>query len=114
METKKQLQVGDVLYGHSRWVGLEKYVIERVTDKQAFSKNGRKFKRDIEPGGARRIGEYGYAIIETDDLKEQFYIQSLTNKVAKLYSTFRIPGKCTKEQFDEIISFFSKYQKPTT
>lgn len=44
METKK-LNIGDVIYNDSRWSGLQKYVIDKVT-KTTASSGTLKFKRE--------------------------------------------------------------------
>ena len=111
---KTQLEIGDVLYDYSRWQGLQRYVVDRVTDKTAFKGDSYKWKRELQHGEARWIGDYGTAKLETEELKHKFMMQQLNNKAQSLHRTFYLHDDYTEEQLREMIAFFSKYQKHET
>ena len=78
----KQLKVGDVVYYDS--LGLNKYIIDRVTKTMAMS-GLTKFKIDYDNivqmvGG----GWNSYCQIETPEIKEKYEKYILINKITKI------------------------------
>lgn len=89
------LQIGDVVYDHDRWYGLQRYTIEKVTPKQAVYNNGtRRCNREVvcsrgfsNPEGtliASKIGSYGSVELETPKLKAEYDLQQAKRTTAQL------------------------------
>jgi hypothetical protein len=93
---KTQLEVGDIIYASSRWGGLNKYTIERVTEKQAVYNEGRtRCRRELKASRMReglyveKIGDYGHVELENDKIKAQYEFEQsrlrVRNILDKLY-----------------------------
>lgn len=82
------LQVGDTfyVYNNSHQKIVEKRVIERVTNKFAYDKNGAKFIREYYGTFIYMHGShdfYNSYLIETNQIKQSFTKQELIEKIDK-------------------------------
>ncbi len=107
---KQMLEVGDFLYTNRRFKqGLNKHIIDRVTNKRAFS-GIMQFNRAIEflslGHAVRIIGAYGVALVETDDLKNQYRVQELISKAQHLRSSYTNDLIKTEEAANKIIALY--------
>lgn len=83
----KLLQVGDVIYSSGNYGVQHRFVIDRVTNTQAFSSNT-KFKREIFSSGSVRIigntnswSTTNYKI-ETEKLKGDYFRKQMESKIS--------------------------------
>lgn len=85
-ETKKLLEVGDVIYSVSRYTINGAYVIDRITNTQAISKTT-KFRREISDNGWIRLVGSAEAWsmasywLETDELKNRYSRQKFVSEI---------------------------------
>lgn len=114
-ETKKELAVGDIVYTSSRWNGLSRHKIERITNKQAFS-GMLKMKKELQKsyfGGlaAKVLGDYGTADLETPELLEDWNNQQLERKAKRLLSDLKIT-QLKPDQQAQFISLIESFNIP--
>lgn len=101
-----KLEVGDVLYEYSRWHGLVKHVVDRLTPTTAIS-GSEKYKIELlrqDKIAAKLIGEYGHHYLETEKLKEQYLLQETRRYADRLVKKIDV-HKLTKQQLDSLIKF---------
>lgn len=96
------LEVGQVLYNHTRWHGLEKVEVVSVSPKQAKCTKGISVKREIKkvgwatiseerPLGVSVIGEtFGYLSLPTEKIENEYALQIRENKVNAYFRGIKI------------------------
>lgn len=106
------LEVGDVLFEYNQWRGLEKYIIDKTTPKQAKSGNST-FLKEVKTNGyrtgclvARRVGEYGYAYLSTKELEDEFELQILKRKAYACLINVN-SDLLSKEQCESVIALLT-------
>jgi hypothetical protein len=83
--TPKILEVGDVVYIQSRYNGIYKQTVERLTPKKA--KIGHNLVDNTKPRKSWSIGkgyDVQYAYLETPELKDTFERQQLIGKIERV------------------------------
>ena len=97
---KNKLEVGDIVFEHSRWNGLVRHKITRVTAKMAFSEHY-KWRREIKNGSVFRFGQYGTDDVSNPDLEHKYRLQQLKRWVDKWKSETVL----TNEQYIKLYDF---------
>ena len=92
----KLLTVGDIVYSKSTCIGINRYIIDRVTNTIAFAGQW-KFKREVDGKYVRiipRADSYSAPLytIETPEIREEWQRQGLLNLIEK---RMRTPTKIT-------------------
>lgn len=90
------LEVGDIVYSDSTYIGVNRYIIDRVTNTLAMAGQW-KFKREVDGECIRAVpGDDSYSaplyVIETPRIKEKWQRQGLLNLIGK---RLRTPTKIT-------------------
>ncbi len=94
----KLLEVGMVLFEYNNWGTLSKHEVTKVTPKQAIAGNltvKREIIREKNFGSAkirpkvRKIGSYGHAYLQTNELLSEYRTQNLISKAKMLHRAFK-------------------------
>lgn len=114
----KLLNIGDVIYDTPNGKYWKRYVIDKVTSKQA-SGNGLTVKRQVEViksywdnserEEVKIIGSYGNAIVESEVIKNEYFMQQQLLKAKRLWRDFKIDN-ISNEQAAKIISFMDELE----
>ena len=106
----KQLKVGDVIYARQYGKMNEKYIIERVTQTQAISSSGTKFKIECTDRGLCAIlprvswNTVSY-FLETPETKEEY------NRAVSIYKISKFDySKLTTDQLNQIVTILTQQQ----
>jgi len=103
---KTELEIGDVIYDRSTWSGLRRYVINKVTPKQAVSGTTR-FNKAITGKMLNVIGG-GWAYLETEELKAEYLLQNSRRKLREIIRNINTE-KLSQIEVDTILDALNKY-----
>jgi hypothetical protein len=108
------LEVGDVLYDTDRWHGIMQTKVVSLTPKRAKLDTGAYVEKELvtiyaTDGrlGAKRIGDYGYRELETEQWKRRYERQELAKKARRHIENLSI-GTLSNEQLELILSIKSE------
>lgn len=102
---KTELEIGDVIYDRSTWHGLNRYVINKLTPKQAVSGSTR-FNRAITGKTLNVIGG-GWAYLETDELKAEYILQTSRRNLRETLRNIN-PDKLNQSEINSIIEALNR------